>query len=197
MKQTFHTSPEVKPVLFFDIKKLLTTPIVQSKSEPMVKGKVYPFYLTPKRLNDHSMVTYLKNKYGVTIGEKKTFSTPYIGSKMVSEFNGSQLYLSLEGERVYLKVITDKKVTSEVFWNIEDISSSMKSKNSTYKVISPEFMKELIRNGCLQVKFNVSKTKDHGTLWRVFIIDDEREIKPIKNGKPVVSDYDDDFFFDL
>ena len=197
MKQTFYTSPKVNSVLFFDIKKSLTKPTVQSNSEPMVRGKVFTFYLTPKQQNDHSMVTYLKNKYGVKVEDKKTFSTPYISSKVVTDFNGSQFYLSLEGERVYLKVITDKKVTSEVFWNIDDISSSMKSKNPTFKVITPEFMKELITKGYLQVKFNVSKTKDHGTYWRVIITDDEREIKPIKTGKPVVSDYDDDFFFDL
>lgn len=189
MKQTFYTSPEVKPVLFFDIKKSLTT--IQSKSEQIVRGKVYPFYLNPKKVNKNSMVTYLKNKYGVLVGVKKSFSTPYFSSKVVSEFNGSDFYLSLEGERVYLKVITDKKVTSEVFWNIEDISSSMKRKNHPYKVITPEFIKELISKGYLHVKFNVSKTKDHGTLWKV-IVENKKEVT-----QPVFIDDDDDFFINF
>jgi hypothetical protein len=197
MRQNLKTSTGVNPSMFFDIRKSLTIPSVQIKSKPMMKCKVYPFYLTPKQVNDNSMVNYLRNKYGLKVKDKKTFTTPFVSSSVISEFNGSQFYLSLEGDRVYLKVITDKKVSSEVFWNLEDISSSMKSKNSTYKVISPEFIKELISKGYLQVKFNVSKTKDHGTLWKVFITDDEFDIRPKKMKKPVFSDYENDFFSDF
>ena len=167
MEKSIFNNRDTFPVIFLNKEQLFNQPWVKIKSEPMVKGKVYSFYLTPKRVNDQSMVNTLKNKYGIEVGEKKTFSTPYINSTEVTNFNGNQFYLSLEGDRVYLKIISGGKVLSEVFWNIEDISNSMKQKNPTHKVVTPSFMKELISNGWLQVKFNVSKIKDHGTLWRV------------------------------
>lgn len=173
MEKSIFNNWDTFPVIFLSRKQLFNLPLVKRESEPMVKGKVYPFYLTPKRVNDQSMVNTLKNKYGIEVGKKKTFTTPYINSTEVSHFNGTQFYLSLEGDRVYLKIISDDKVSSEVFWNIEDISNSMKQKNPTYKVITPSFMKELINKGFLQVKFNVSKVKDHGTQWRVIITEED------------------------
>ena len=186
MEKSIFNHWDTFPVIFLTKEQLFNQPWVKSKSEPMVRGKVYPFYLTPKRVNDQSMIKTLKKKFGVMVGGVKSFTTPHISTSKVTHYNGFQFYLSLENERVYLKVISDNKLSSEVFWNIEDISNSMKQKNPTYKVITPSFMKELISNGWLQVKFNVSKTKDHGTLWRVFI-NDEKEVKPKKTGKPVVT----------
>jgi hypothetical protein len=198
MKQKFYTSSEVNPIVLFNGIKSLKTPLVQTTPQPVVKGKIFSFFLTPKRLNNQSMVNFLKSKFGVVVDGKQTFTTPYLSSTVVKLYNGSQFYISLEGDIVYLKVISNDMVSNECFWNIEDITTSFKSKYPKHsRVITSSFMKEHITEGLLMVKFNVSKTKDHGTLWRVFIIDDEKEIKPIKTGKPVVSDYDDDFFFDL
>ena len=166
--------------------------------------KTKPFRLVPKQVNDKSMINQLTSDYGIVVGKTKTFTTPNIDSMTITNFNGFQFCLSLDGERVYLKVISDKKVTNSAFWEVEDIYLIMKSKNPTQKIITPEFVKELINMGFLKVKFNVgwdketNKAKDHGTLWRVIIDDDDDdEIIPEKIIKPTYSDPEDDFFFDL
>jgi hypothetical protein len=161
------------------------------------------FRLVPKQVNGKSMINQLTSDYGIAVGKTKTFKTPLIDSTTITNYNGFQFHLSLDGDRVYLKVISDKKVTTPTFWEIEDIYLRMKSKNPTQKVIKPEFVKELISKGFLKVKFVVgwekekNKIKDHGTEWKVIIVDDDEEIIPQKIIKPTYSDPEDDFFFDL
>jgi hypothetical protein len=160
--------------------------------------RVKSFFLSPKRNSIKSMVTELKNQYGLKIDRKTTFSTPYINSTQITEYNGSQFYLSIEGERVYLVVINKKTIKKEVYWTFEDISNSMKKKNPSRDIITPSFMKELIQLGFLRVRFNVSKLKDHGTHWKTIVEDDDFEIKPKKNYKKVeIDEFEDDFFLDL
>jgi hypothetical protein len=70
-------------------------------------------------------------------------------------------------------VISKGRVSRECHWTIEDISNSMKKKNPGYEVITPKFIQELISKNMLQVKFNVSEIKDHGTIWKVIIEDED------------------------
>ncbi len=61
-------------------------------------------------------------------------------------------------------------------------------------MITPLFVKKLIMEGLLQVKFNVSKVKDHGTLWKV-ILQNEIKVKPINHKETLVKlEENDDFF---
>jgi hypothetical protein len=120
-----------------------------------------------------SKVSLLKKHYGVLSRRKKSFKTPFICSSLTTGYNGSLFHLLLDGENVFLNVISKGRVSKECHWTIVDISNTMKKKNPGYEVITPKFIKELISKNMLQVKFNVSEIKDHGTIWKVIIEDED------------------------
>lgn len=75
--------------------------------------------------------------------------------------------LNIINDNVYLSVMFHNIEFNICNWNIDTIVSSMKSKNPNNRFITKTFVFNLLLNGKLGVKFNVSKTKDHGTLWSV------------------------------
>ena len=193
-KQTMIEDWVKYPVIFF-------TDLEQSKPEfrkPLktkVGGKFKSFYLTPERVNTSSMVNTLKDKLGFEEKGVKTLMTEIISTKEVTQYNGSKLYLTLNDDKVYLNVITDDKIYNEVYWKIDTLVSSMKVKNLG-RGINKELVKKLLNEGKMRVKFNVSKSKDHGTKWS-FDTTVKELVKPIEVKPQVKEDFDGDFFSDF
>jgi hypothetical protein len=53
-------------------------------------------------------------------------------------------------------------------WDIEDLVKTLTIKNPHIDFkISKSNIENLIRTGKMAVKFNVSKIKDHGTIWKI------------------------------
>jgi hypothetical protein len=146
------------------------------------------FFCSLQQIDGSSVLVKLKNIIGMTDGDRKTFNTPFIYMGSTTHYNGFDLSLGLTKDQVKLMVRVQNTDIVGGVWSLQELSKRMNIKNGG--------VTKLIEDGRMGVKFNV-RSKDHGTLWRVIITDDEREMKPIKTGKPVVSDYDDDFFFDL
>lgn len=185
MRQSISNLWNTNPITFFTKEKSFKKSLIKNMSVQVKRSKIVPFYLTPKRVNNISMVNKLKDKFGKTVEGKKIFKPDSITTLKITHYNYSQFYLCLEDDRVYLMVISDDKLYKEVFWNIEDIVTSMKVKNPKYKILNSSFIKEQLNNGMLQVKFNVSKSKDHGTLWKI----------SQKSRKPFLTEEDDFFNF--
>lgn len=141
--------------------------VITTRPTEIVVPNLKPFYLTPNRVNDVSTVKILTQRFGLDQNGVKTFTTDRISMSVnTTPYNGCGFYLLLINDVIYLRDILGQIGSNEVSWNIETLIERMKERNPK-KVITKGLVEKLILTGRLVVKFNVSKTKDHGTLWKV------------------------------
>lgn len=119
--------------------------------------------------------------------------------KALAANNGSKFYLKIVGSQNV--VLMSKKESNEEEiqgnWNLVDILKALVKKNPSVEV-SVEVLRELIQARKLGVKFNKSKSKDHGTLWHYS--EGTKKVKKIKAEKEPqqkLQEDEDDFFRDL
>ena len=125
-----------------------------------------PFYLTPNRIENQSVVGKLKSLIGEEFEGIKTLKTDYISFNRVTIYNGNYITLRSDDKKVFMYVSMSDGLFLRCDWNIKDIVSTLKSKNIG-KRVTTSMVNNLINEGKLQVKFNVSKIKDHGTIWKI------------------------------
>jgi hypothetical protein len=164
------------------------------KTEPLSRVKFNSFYQTPDRVESKPMVKLLKENFGIEVGGVKTFKTDNISTIDHTSYNGLTFNLQLVENKVVLNVFIKEELRSVSYWNLDTLLKSMNRKN-IQKVNKSELIKLLV-NGELRVKFNVSRTKDHGTKWSF----KSSKLVPVKNVVPPTltknDDYDD-FFLDF
>ena len=136
---------------------------LSQETKPLKRFKFNQFYQTPDRMESESMVKLLKVNFGIDVNGVKTFKTDYISTIDQTVYNGQIFKLEVIENKVVLKVLTEGDMMSVSYWSIETLLNSMNRKN-IQKVTKSELIRLLI-NGELRVKFNVSRTKDHGTKW--------------------------------
>jgi hypothetical protein len=168
MKNIYSPLSEINPVVYYNNTPVIKTPIEFVPQLEEIE-KIKSFYLSPQKLYKNSMVNFLRDNYGITNDGKTSFNTTFINSKEITNYNGSQFFLSVEFDKVFLNVIKEKKISKVVFWNIMDIYNSMRTKNPFNYISNPDFVKKIIEKGWLKVNFNVSEIKDHGTKWKIII----------------------------
>jgi hypothetical protein len=145
---------------------IFVKPRVIQPTNPVIK--INSFYLGPNKSNDMSLVSLIRTTYGKRIEKLLTLQTGLISAISYTHFNNYEFKLELYNDQVFLIILDNKNVQIiKDCWDINKIVSSMKLKNPTNRVITKNYVKELLIKGRLQVKFNVSKTKDHGTKWKV------------------------------
>jgi hypothetical protein len=142
-------------------------PTIKKPLIVMKKISFKSFYLTPNKRMGVSMINILKDNLGKKVGHINTFQTDFISTTNKTGFNGYTFKLNIINDNVYLSVMFHNIEFNICNWNIDTIVSSMKSKNPNNRFITKTLVSNLLLNGKLGVKFNVSKTKDHGTLWSV------------------------------
>jgi hypothetical protein len=125
------------------------------------------FYLAPNKLDGTSVIAKLKSNFGVKIGEKYSLKTPFLKINKTTPYNTYNLSLVLCNDLVIMLIKKEEIQLPFCSWNIEDITTSLKKKNGNNELITNDVIIKLLEDGKLKVKFNVSLTKDHGTLWVV------------------------------
>jgi hypothetical protein len=172
--------------LFQEEKKILQKP------KPLSGVKLKPFFQTPDKVKSNSMVKLLKENFGVEVGGVKTFKTNNISTIDQTEYNGLRFNLQLIENKVVLNVLINQELRSVSYWSLDTLLKSINRKNSQ-KVNKSELI-ELLVSGELRVRFNVSRTKDHGTKWSF----KSSKLVPVKNVvPPTLSNEEDDFFSDF
>jgi hypothetical protein len=164
------------------------------ETKPLRSFKFNPFFQTPDRMESESMVKLLKVNFGIDVNGVKTFKTDYISTIDQTIFNGRIFRLVVVEDKVILNVLTEGEMMTVSYWNLDTLLMSMNRKN-IQKVNKYELIKLLI-NGELRVKFNVSRTKDHGTKWSF----KSSKLVPVNNVvQPTLSknEVEDEFFSDF
>jgi hypothetical protein len=153
---TWHTTPN------FSTRKAFVSPFNPS----MLRVKT--FMLAPKKLEDNkSTINYLKNNLGIVENEVLTFKTEFI-SVNPTIYNGHYLSLKVNNDMVELFINNGVLSGSIQGWNIDNLVNTLSIKNPHIDFkISKSNIENLIRTGKMAVKFNVSKIKDHGTIWKI------------------------------
>jgi hypothetical protein len=165
---------------------------LSQETKPLRRFKFNMFFQTPDRMESESMVKLLKVNFGIDVNGKRTFKTDYISTIDHTVYNGQIFKLEVIENKVVLKVQTEGDMMSVSYWSIDTLLNSMNRKN-IQKVSKPELIRLLI-DGELRVKFNVSRTKDHGTKWSF------KKSKTVQVPKVVLStqnNTEDDFFSDF
>lgn len=123
------------------------------------------FYLTPKSVSgSKSVVNSLRNEIGIMENGVVTFKTGSISSISEMVYNNNLLSLSVGVTNVSLMKSNLFETTMVGVWTIHSITKELKRKNPTLTGITKKYVRSLLLNGELVVKFNVVK-KDHGTTW--------------------------------
>lgn len=148
------------------VSNTLKSIVLKPTIEIQTKSTLRPFYLTPNRIENQSVVVKLTSLIGEDIEGVKTLKTDYISLKRVTIYNGNYITLRSDDKKVFMYVSMSDGLFFRCDWNIKDIVSNLKSKNIG-KRVTTSMVKNLINEGKLQVKFNVSKIKDHGTIWKI------------------------------
>lgn len=144
--------------------KPIETKVIQVMPKETLRTKFNNFYCGPEKNGKTSNVNVLTKYLGIKNGKKSTLKTEFISTKKETLYNGFQLSLKVVDDDV--TVIMKKNETLELkCWSVSRITTFMKKKNES---ITENDIRTLLADGYLQVKFNVSIIKDHGTLWKVF-----------------------------
>ncbi len=122
------------------------------------------FHQSPNKKEGKSSVNLLKNDYGINSDGSKIFKTPLITMKP-KYYNKGYYFLSIEYKTINLNIVCENLNKIICNWSIDLLYKSFQKKNYN-SVLKKEDLIEKINNSELGVKFNVSKIKDHGTLWR-------------------------------
>ena len=157
--QSFFSASFIAPTL----RKQVENVLVFNKSKLRYKT----FFCAPNKIEGNSMISYLKQKLGIKVGAVATFNTDFISSKVNTLYNGNRLTLRVNNDIVEL-IISDGMHRSTIdAWKISQITNILSIKNQSCNFINDENIKQLIIDGRLIVRFNVSAIKDHGTIWKI------------------------------
>ena len=142
------------------IKKLLTKPKI---SVNIKSTKLNNFFCAPdKDSNGYSSVNKLTRNIGMNQNGIMTFKTKYINALTSTLYNGKDLSLSLDKNNGYV-ILHINRIRVKC-WSYSRILANFHDKNQHYN-LSVVKLEEMILNGDIKVKFNVSTIKDHGTQW--------------------------------
>lgn len=159
--------------------------------------KIKNFYNTPVQIGGSSIVRGLAEKFGVKQGETFVFQPEFIFYGQVTIYNKTKFYLKIVGNQNVVLMTVNEKNEEEIQgnWKLDDILKALLKKNPDVEV-SVEILRELIREKKLGVKFNKSRTKDHGTLWHY---SETKKVKTKTEEEPPqkLEDDEDDFFQDF
>lgn len=144
-----------------------TYPTIFNVEPAILKLTSKQFYLAPNKLDGSSVITKLKSNFGIKIGEKHSFKTPYLKLEKTTPYNSYNLSLVLSNDLLIMLIKKEENQLPFCSWNIDDITTSLKKKNGNNNLITNDVIIKLLEDGKLKVKFNVSCIKDHGTLWVV------------------------------
>jgi hypothetical protein len=152
---TWHTTPN------FSTRKAFVSPF-----NPSIL-RVKTFMLAPKKLNgNQSTINYLKYNLGILENEVLTFKTEFI-SVNPTIYNGHYLSLRVNNDVVELFIINGVLSGSIKAWDIDTLIKTLSIKNPHCNFINKDNIINIINNGKLVVRFNVSRIKDHGTIWKI------------------------------
>lgn len=151
---TWHTAPN------FSSRKMNVLPFITS----MLRVKT--FMLAPKKIEGKSTINYLKNNLGIIENGVFTFKTDYI-SVNPTIYNGHYLSLKVNNDMVELFITNGVLSGSIKAWDIDTLIKTLSIKNPHCNFINKDNIINIINNGKLVVRFNVSRIKDHGTIWKI------------------------------
>ena len=143
--------------------KTIETKVIEVKSKDTLLTTFNNFYCGPEKNGKTSNVNVLTKFMGEKIGNKTTLKTDFISTSKETLYNGFKLSLKVFGDDVSLIMKGNSELELKC-WTISRISSYMKKKNPS---ITENNVRAMLLDGSLKVKFCVSVTKDHGTLWKV------------------------------
>jgi hypothetical protein len=132
-------------------------------STPRRNRKLNSFYQSPFKDDSNSTVRVLKQCFGKESNGIQTFQTDYISTQSLTSYNGLKFILEVKNYKVLLNLVCDDVLTPVCIWTIETLLKSLNKKNDG--LVSQSELLNLLIDGKLRVKFNVSRTKDHGTKW--------------------------------
>lgn len=155
----------------------------------VLPSRVNNIYCAPKAVKSISAVKSITDNIGITINGIKTFKTDYIGYDNPTSYNGFNLQLTTQADKVVMNIQIDEEVYPLASWDISTLITRLDGKNPDVQ-FTEQMVNALITSNRMSVKFNVSTTKDHGTIWRISNVNIPETVKP----SPIV---DDDFFSDF
>lgn len=153
------------------IKKIVKNPsnqpvivnIQSSTISPRRKCRLRNFYCAPDKAADgRSTVNALVKTFGINQNGIMTFKTDYISTRFATQYNGKELSLSVAADHIILH-INKMKVRA---WSISRVLRKLNDKNTDFCIGKCQ-LKQMIENGDIKLKFNVSTIKDHGTYWKI------------------------------
>ena len=131
------------------------------------KIRIKSFYGGPNKMGKNSMINYLKDNIGIRVDGVATLKTDFISANKTTLYNRHQLSLRVNNDVVELFIIDGNRHGALEAWDIEKLVSLLDVKNPSCNFFNKENVAKLIADGGLVVKFNVSKLKDHGTMWKI------------------------------
>ena len=132
-------------------------------STPRRIRKLKSFYQSPLKDDSNSTVRVLKQCFGKECNGVQTLQTDYISTQSLTSYNGRKFILEVKDDKVLLNFVCDDNLIPVCHWTIVSLLKSLNKK--TDRLTTQIELFYLLSVGKLRVKFNVSRTKDHGTKW--------------------------------
>ena len=128
---------------------------------------VKSFMMGPDKTTKNGYINNLKNNLGIIEGGVRTFKTSFISGGKSFKYNGYDLKLVVKNDVVFLSVSLDGQTMMFDCWSINSVVNGLSQRNNKCDFFDAVYVEDLINNGRLSVKFNVSKLKNHGTTWKM------------------------------
>ena len=128
---------------------------------------VKSFMMGPDKTTKNGYINNLKNNLGIIEGGVRTFKTSFIPGNKSVKYNGYDLKLVVKNDMVFLSVSLDGQTMMFDCWSINSVVDGLSQRNNKCDFFDAVYVEDLINNGRLSVKFNVSKLKNHGTTWKM------------------------------
>ncbi len=128
---------------------------------------VKSFMMGPDKTTKNGYINNLKNNLGIIEGGVRTFKTSFISGNKSVKYNGYDLQLVVKNDVVFLSVSLDGQTMMFDCWSINSVVNGLSQRNNKCDFFDAVYVEDLINNGRLSVKFNVSKLKNHGTTWEM------------------------------
>ena len=128
---------------------------------------VKSFMMGPDKTTKNGYINNLKNNLGIIEGGVRTFKTSFISGNKSVKYNGYDLKLVVKNDGVFLSVSLDGQTMMFDCWSINSVVNGLSQRNNKCDFFVVVYVEDLINNGRLSVKFNVSKLKNHGTTWKM------------------------------
>ena len=128
---------------------------------------VKSFMMGPDKQTTNGYINNLKNNLGIIESGVRTFKTSSISGDKSVKYNGYDLRLLVKNDMVFLSVSLDGKTFMFDCWSVNSIANGLSQRNVKCDFFDAVYVEDLINNGGLKVKFNVSTIKNHGTTWKL------------------------------